>query len=390
MKRIYELIAPCHFGMEAVLKREILDLGYEISQVEDGKVTFLGDDEAICRANIFLRSAERVLLKAASFQAVTYEELFQGTKAIPWEEYIPKDGKFWVAKAASIKSKLFSPSDIQSVMKKAMVERMKEAYGIQWFPETGSSYPLRVFLYKDNVTVGIDTTGVSLHKRGYRTLTSKAPITETLASALIMLTPWKKDRILVDPFCGSGTFPIEAAMMAANMAPGMKRTFLSQEWENLIPKREWEDVLEEANDLVETDVDVDIQGYDIDGEIVKAARANAEAAGVGHMIHFQQRPVSQLSHPKKYGFLFANPPYGERIEEKQNLPALYQTLGERFAALDSWSAYIITAYEDVEKYMGRKADKNRKIYNGMMKTYFYQFMGPKPPKRKTGSKEGLE
>ena len=348
MKRIYELIAPCHFGMEAVLKREILDLGYEISQVEDGKVTFLGDDEAICRANIFLRSAERVLLKAASFQAVTYEELFQGTKAVPWEEYIPKDGKFWVAKAASIKSKLFSPSDIQSVMKKAMVERMKEAYGIQWFPETGSSYPLRVFLYKDNVTVGIDTTGVSLHKRGYRTLTSKAPITETLASALIMLTPWKKDRILVDPFCGSGTFPIEAAMMAANMAPGMKRTFLSQEWENLIPKREWEDVLEEANDLVETDVDVDIQGYDIDGEIVKAARANAEAAGVGHMIHFQQRPVSQLSHPKKYGFLFANPPYGERIEEKENLPALYQTLGERFAALDSWSAYIITAYEDVE------------------------------------------
>ena len=390
MKRIYELIAPCHFGMEAVLKREILDLGYEISQVEDGKVTFLGDDEAICRANIFLRSAERVLLKAASFQAVTYEELFQGTKAVPWEEYIPKDGKFWVAKAASIKSKLFSPSDIQSVMKKAMVERMKEAYGIQWYPETGSSYPLRVFLYKDNVTVGIDTTGVSLHKRGYRTLTSKAPITETLASALIMLTPWKKDRILVDPFCGSGTFPIEAAMMAANMAPGMKRTFLSQEWENLIPKREWEDVLEEANDLVETDVDVDIQGYDIDGEIVKAARANAEAAGVGHMIHFQQRPVSQLSHPKKYGFLLANPPYGERIEEKENLPALYQTLGERFAALDSWSAYIITAYEDVEKYMGRKADKNRKIYNGMMKTYFYQFMGPKPPKRKTGSKEGLE
>lgn len=387
MKNVYELIAPCHFGMEAVLKREILDLGYEISQVEDGKVTFLGDDEAICRGNVFLRSAERILLKAGSFPAVTFEELFQGTKAIPWEKYIPKDGKFWVAKAASIKSKLFSPSDIQSIMKKAMVERMKEAYGIQWFPETGSSYPLRVFLYKDQVTVGLDTTGVSLHKRGYRTWTSKAPITETLASALIMLTPWKKDRILVDPFCGSGTFPIEAAMMAANIAPGMNRTFLSQEWENMIPKKEWDDVLEEAHDMVDSDVQVDIQGYDIDGEIVKAARANAEAAGVGHMIHFQQRAVKDLSHPKKYGFLFANPPYGERLEEKENLPALYQTLGERFAALDSWSAYIITAYEDVEKYMGRKADKNRKIYNGMMKTYFYQFMGPKPPKRKTGSKE---
>lgn len=384
MKKTYELIAPCHFGMEAVMKREILDLGYEISQVEDGKVTFIGDDEAICRGNVFLRSAERILLKAASFEATTYEELFQATKAIPWEEYIPNDGKFWVAKASSIKSKLFSPSDIQSIMKKAMVERLKKAYGIEWFPETGNSYPLRVSIYKDMVTVGLDTTGVSLHKRGYRTLTSKAPITETLASALIMLTPWNKDRILVDPFCGSGTFPIEAAMMAANMAPGMNRSFLSEDWKNIIPRKCWYDTMDEANDLVDTNVEVDIQGYDIDGDIVRAARANAEAAGVGHMIHFQQRSVSELSHPKKYGFLITNPPYGERIEEKKNLPVLYQTLGERFAALDDWSAYIITAYEDTEKYMGRKADRNRKIYNGMMKTYFYQFMGAKPPKRKSG------
>ena len=384
MKKTYELIAPCHFGMEAVMKREILDLGYEISQVEDGKVTFIGDDEAICRGNVFLRSAERILLKAASFEATTYEELFQATKAIPWEEYIPSDGKFWVAKASSIKSKLFSPSDIQSIMKKAMVERLKKAYGIEWFPETGNSYPLRVSIYKDMVTVGLDTTGVSLHKRGYRTLTSKAPITETLASALIMLTPWNKDRILVDPFCGSGTFPIEAAMMAANMAPGMNRSFLSEDWKNIIPRKCWYDTMDEANDLVDTNVEVDIQGYDIDGDIVRAARANAEAADVGHMIHFQQRSVSELSHPKKYGFLITNPPYGERIEEKKNLPVLYQTLGERFAALDDWSAYIITAYEDTEKYMGRKADRNRKIYNGMMKTYFYQFMGAKPPKRKSG------
>ncbi|RGY98612.1 class I SAM-dependent RNA methyltransferase [Clostridium sp. AM58-1XD] len=373
--------------MEAVMKKEILDLGYEISQVEDGKVTFLGDDEAICRGNVFLRSAERLLLKTGSFQATTYEELFQATKAIPWEDYIPKDGKFWVAKAASIKSKLFSPSDIQSIMKKAMVERMKQAYGIEWFPETGSSYPVRVALYKDQVTVGIDTTGVSIHKRGYRTLTSRAPITETLASALIMLTPWKSDRILVDPFCGSGTFPIEAAMIAANMAPGMNRSFLSEDWKNLIPRKRWYDTMDEANDLADPGVEVDIQGYDVDGDIVRAARANAEAAGVGHMIHFQQRPVSELSHPKKYGFLITNPPYGERIEEKKNLPELYRTLGERFAALDSWSAYIITAYEDTEKYMGRKADKNRKIYNGMMKTYFYQFMGPKPPKRKAGEQD---
>lgn len=384
MKKIYELLAPCHFGLEAVLKKEILDLGYEISQVEDGRVTFLGDDEAICRANVFLRTAERVLLKVGSFKAGTFEELFQGTKSIPWEEYIPKDGKFWVAKASSIKSRLFSPSDIQSIMKKAMVERLKAHYGIQWFPETGSSFPLRVFLYKDTVTVGIDTTGESLHKRGYRTLTSKAPITETLAAALIMLTPWKADRVLVDPFCGSGTFPIEAAMMAANMAPGMNRSFLSEDWGNLISRKLWYEAMDEANDLVNADVETDIQGYDIDGEIIRAARQNAQRAGVDHLIHFQQRPVSSLSHPKKYGFLITNPPYGERLEEKEALPALYREIGERFKQLDSWSAYLITSYEDAERYIGRKADKNRKIYNGMMKTYFYQFLGPKPPRRKTG------
>ena len=386
--RKLELIAPCHFGLEAVMKREILDLGYEVSQVEDGRVTFIGDAEAICRANIFLRTTERILLKVGSFKAETFEELFQGTRAIPWEQYIPRDGKFWVAKASSIKSRLFSPSDIQSIMKKAMVERMKGAYGITWFPEDGASYPLRVFLYKDVVTVAMDTSGDSLHKRGYRTLTSKAPITETLAAALLMLTPWKPDRILVDPFCGSGTFPIEAAMMAANMAPGMNREFLAEEWKNLIPKKCWYEAMDEANDLVKDDISVDIQGYDIDGEIVRAARANAAAAGVDHLIHFQQRPVSQLSHPKKYGFLITNPPYGERIEDKKNLPELYKTIGERFAALDSWSAYIITAYEDTERYFGRKADKNRKIYNGMMKTYFYQFMGPKPPSRNPGRQNG--
>lgn len=379
--KTFELIAPCHFGLEAVLKKEILDLGYEISLVEDGRVTFIGDDEAICRANVFLRTAERVLLKAGSFKAETFEELFQGTRNIPWEDFIPEDGKFWVAKASSIKSKLFSPSDIQSIMKKAIVERLKNRYGVTWFPENGASYPLRVFLYKDMVTVGIDTSGESLHKRGYRTLTSKAPITETLAAALILLTPWNRDRILVDPFCGSGTFPIEAAMMAANMAPGMNRSFLAEEWRNVIKRKCWYEAMDEAGDLVEEDVQVDIQGYDVDGDIVKAARTNAQSAGVDHMIHFQQRPVSALSHPKKYGFIISNPPYGERIEEKENLPALYREIGERFAALDAWSMYLITSYEDAQKYIGRKADKNRKIYNGMLKTYFYQFMGPKPPRR---------
>lgn len=377
-----ELVAPCHFGMEAVLKREILDLGYEISQVEDGRVTFLGDLEAVAYANVFLRTTERILIKVGKIHAETFDELFEGTKALPWEDYIPEDGKFWVAKANSIKSKLFSPSDIQSIMKKAMVERLKTVYHRERFEETGAEYPIRVSILKDEVLIGLDTSGVSLHKRGYRQMTAPAPITETLASALILFTPWKKDRILVDPFCGSGTFPIEAAMLAANMAPGMKRHFLAEKWENLIPIRHFEDAREEATDLVDLSVETDIQGYDIDGEIIKAARANARMAGVEQLIHFQQRPVSELSHPKKYGFVITNPPYGERLEEKKNLPALYKEMGDAFRRLDSWSEYVITAYEDAEKYIGRKADKNRKIYNGMMKTYFYQFLGPRPPKRK--------
>ena len=381
--RIMELIAPCHFGLESVLKREIQDLGYEISRVEDGKVYFTGDARAVCEANIFLRTAERVLINAGSFHAETFEELFDRTREIPWEEYIPPDGKFWVAKAASVKSKLFSPSDIQSIVKKAVVERLKSRYHLNWFPEDGPAYPLRVFLMKDNVTVGIDTTGLSLHKRGYRKMTVKAPITETLAASLILLTPWHRDRILVDPFCGSGTFPIEAAMMAANIAPGMNRSFTAETWKNLLAPELWKDAREEARDLVQKDTEVDIQGYDIDGEAIRAARQNAKDAGVDHMIHFQERPVQELSHPKKYGFIITNPPYGERLEEKKNLPALYRAFGERFRELDSWSAYIITGYEDAERYFGRRADRNRKIYNGMLKTYFYQFLGPKPPRRKT-------
>lgn len=379
-----ELIAPCHFGLESVLKREVLDLGYEISSVEDGRVSFWGDAQAICDANVFLRTAERVLLKVASFKAETFEELFEKTKALPWENYIPKNGKFWVTKAASVKSKLFSPSDIQSIMKKAMVERLKQYYNIQWFQEDGASYPIRVFFMKDIVTIGIDTSGVSLHKRGYRQMTVKAPITETLAASLIMLTPWRKDRILVDPFCGSGTFPIEAAMMAANIAPGMNRSFTAEAWDNLIPKKAWYDAVDEANDLVDTQIEVDIQGYDINPEALKAARQNAKDAGVDHLIHFQERAVKDLRHPKKYGFIITNPPYGERLEEKKDLPQLYKEFGESYKRLDSWSAYMITSYEDAERYFGKKADKNRKIYNGMLKTYFYQFQGPKPPRKPRG------
>ena len=382
-----ELVAPCHFGLEAVLKKEILDLGYEIVRVEDGRVTFAGDEDAICRANIFLRTAERILLKVGQLHAVTFDELFEGIKALPWENYIPSDGKFWVAKASSVKSKLFSPSDIQSIVKKAIVERLKGVYSLQWFPETGAEYPIRISFMKDEAVVCLDTTGLSLHKRGYRTMVSKAPIKETLAAALLMLTPWHKERILVDPFCGSGTFPIEAAMMAANIAPGMNRSFTAEKWTNFVGRKYWYGAIDEANDLVDDQIETDIQGYDIDGDIIKAARQNAREAGVDHLIHFQQRPLSELSHPKKYGFIVSNPPYGERLEEKSHLPALYTEIGDRFRELDSWSMYLITSYEDAEKYIGKKADKNRKIYNGMLKTYYYQFLGPKPPKMNRQEKQ---
>ena len=380
--RTFDLLVPCHFGLEAVLKREIYDLGYEITKVEDGRVTFEGDEEAICRANIFLRTAERVMIQVGRFKATTFEELFQGIKNLPWEEYIPEDGKFWVKKASSINSKLFSPSDIQSIAIKAMVERMKQKYHKEWFKEDGAAYPVRIFLLKDEVTVALDTSGDSLHKRGYRTMTSKAPLTETLAASLIMLTPWRKDRILVDPFCGSGTFPIEAAMIAANVAPGMNRDFTAEEWTNLIDRKLWYECVKEAEDMIDTTVKVDIQGYDIDGDVIKAARENAKRAGVEHMIHFQQRAVADLSHPKKYGFIITNPPYGERLEDKADLPELYTQIGQAYQRLDSWSMFLITSYTDTEKYIGRKADKNRKIYNGMLKTYFYQFLGPKPPKKR--------
>ena len=383
-----EWIAPCHFGLESVLKRELQELGYEIVQVEDGRVTFAGGIEAAARANIFLRTAERILLKVGSFRAETFEELFERTREIPWEDYIPEDGKFWVAKAASVKSRLFSPSDIQSIMKKAMVERLKSRYRIEWFPESGAAYPVRVFLMKDIVTVGIDTTGTSLHKRGYRPAAGKAPIAENLAAALIMLTPWRGDRILVDPFCGSGTFPIEAAMMAAHIAPGMNRSFTAEDWANIFPKKYWYEAVNEAQDLIDDRIETDIQGYDADAEVIRTARRNAEAAGVEHLIHFQQREVRDLSHPKKYGFIITNPPYGERLEDRATLPQIYRDFGEAFMKLDSWSAYMITSYEDAQRYFGKKAQKNRKIYNGMIRTYFYQYPGPKPPaRRKT---EGTE
>ena len=363
------------------MKREIYDLGYDCTQVSDGRVHFTGDAEAIARANIFLRSAERVLLLAGRFPATTYEEYFQGILSLPLERYLPADAKFWIAKASSIRSRLFSPSDLQSVGKKAMVERLRSALHKDLFPETGASYPFRVFLHKDEVFFTLDTTGPSLHKRGYRPAAGDAPLSETLAAALLMLTPFRDGRILVDPFCGSGTFPIEAAMIARNMAPGRDRSFTAEAWENLIPKALWREVREEAADLILPSCASDIQGYDIDAGVLKTARENAQRAGVSENIHLQERDVGKLSHPKKYGLIVTNPPYGERLSEKETLPGLYHALGERFLALSDWSLFVITNQTDTEKWIGRRADKNRKIYNGMIETKFYQFFGKKPPKK---------
>ena len=376
-----ELIAPCHFGMESVLKKEIFDLGYEVTRVSDGRVYFEGDAEAICYANVFLRTAERVLINVGEFKAETFEELFQGTKAVEWERYLPEDAKFNVVKAASVKSKLFSPTDIQKIMKKAMVDRLGSYYKRSHFDETAIEFGIRVMINKDIVSVGLDTTGTSLHKRGYRQLTAQAPIAENLAAAIILLSPWKADRILIDAFCGSGTFPIEAALIGTNTAPGINRRFSSMEWKHLIDPKMWFDCREDARERITICENMDIQGYDIDPKMVEIARENARKAGMDKFIHFQTRGVDQLSHHKKYGFIITNPPYGERLMDEESVTEIYKTLGERYASLDSWSMYMITSYVNSERDIGRKADKNRKIYNGMMKTYLYQFMGPKPPKR---------
>ena len=360
----YELIAPCHFGMEAVLKREIQNLGYEISQVDNGKVTFFGDAAAIARANIFLRTTERILLKIDSFRATSFDDLFEAVKAIPWADYIPEDGKFWVTKANSVSSKLFSPSDIQKIVKKAMVEKLKQTYHADWFEETGASYPLRISIVKDIVTIGLDTTGESLHKRGYRKFTAPAPVTETLA----------------------------AAMIALNMAPGMNREFTAESWKNLVPKKAWYDAIDEAEDAIRNDAEIHIQGYDIDDEVLKMARANAKLAGVDQYIHFQQRDVADFNTPKKYGFVISNPPYGERLSTKEEMFDLYKTVGRVMSENDTWSFFLLSGYEDAQKAVAaggnrKKATKNRKIYNGMMKTYLYQYMGEKPPARRKDKKE---
>ncbi len=374
-----ELVAPCNFAVEATLSREIKNLGYEITKVEDGRVAFMADEEGICRSNLWLRTAERILVKIGEFEAFSFEELFEKIKRLKWHEWIPKDAEFPVAKASSIKSKLFSTSDIQAIVKKAVVESMKSKYKVQWFEETGEKYPIHVFLNKDKVALYLDTTGLSLHKRGYRELSNAAPIKETLAALMVLLTPWKADRAFIDPFCGSGTIPIEAAMIGLNMAPGLRRSFTSENW-RWVTGKVWERAREEAKSLMRHDMELNIQGYDIDESALKVARNNARLAGLEDRLHFQKRDMRELSSKDRYGFIVTNPPYGERLSDQKSVEGLYREMGKVFAKLDTWSFYIITSHEEFEKFFGRRADKKRKLYNGMMRTDLYQFFGPKPPR----------
>jgi len=378
----YSLTVPCLFGIEAVVKKEIQDLGYEIKHVDDGRVTFESDASGICRSNLWIRSGERVLLDIGEFEARTFDELFEAVKQIPWEHYIPIDGKFWVSKASSIKSDLFSPSDIQSIVKKAIVERLKKIYKVDWFKEDGGEYPMRVFIKKNVVSIGFDTSGDSLHKRGYRQYSGMAPIRESLASGIIKLSPWRKDRIFADPFCGSGTLAIEAAMIGANIAPGLNRDFVAEQWKHLIPSKAWMEAVDEAHDLIDEQVELNIQAFDIDYKVLKIARENAKNAGVDQYIHFQEREMQKFSSNKKYGVIVTNPPYGERLEDQEKVIKLYREMGEQFKSLDTWSFSIITSFEDFERYYGSRADKKRKLYSGMLRTNLYQYLGPKPRYKK--------
>jgi len=371
-----EFIASTLFGVEAITARELKELGYTDVTVENGKVTFVGDEMALCRSNLWIRTAERIYVKIGEFTATTFEELFEGTKALPWEDWIPEDGRFPV-EGYSIKSKLFSVSDCQAIVKKAVVERLKKKYKKEWFEENGATYKIKFSLMKDKVTLMIDTSGDGLHKRGYRVISNEAPLRETLAAAMIMLSFWKPDRPLIDPFCGSGTIPIEAAMIGINLAPGLKRQFVSEKWWRISNKL-WKEAREEAVGAIKKDITLNIKGYDIDENAIKLSKDNARKAGVEKYITFENIPLKDLKTDDKYGVIICNPPYGERMGELEEVEKLYKEMGKVFKKLDTWSFYILTSHEKFEKLFGREASKKRKLYNGMLKAYYYQYYGPKP------------
>lgn len=376
-----ELIATSTFGLEAPVKRELEALGFKILKSEDGKITFQGDERGIVKANLWLRCADRVQIKMAEFKALEFEDLFQQVKAIPWEEWIPPDGKF-IVNGSSVKSKLSSVPACQSVSEKAIVERLKETYGIDYFEKTGALYDIKITLLKDRVTVTLDTTGPGLHKRGYRQNAVIAPIKETLAAAMINLSFWRNGRILVDPCCGSGTIPIEAAMIARNIAPGLNRSFVSEEWE-AIPQKLWKEERKKAYEVIDWDCELEIYAYDIDKRALEAAKENAAEAGVEEDIVFQLGDGGKMqSGGNEGGIIVTNPPYGERIGDRESIDELYKGFNKFLKENKTWSMFAITPDKTIEeKVFNRPADRRRKLFNGRMEVCYYQYHGQKPEKK---------
>lgn len=381
MPQQIELIATCPMGLEAIVAREIRDLGYNEVTVENGRVRFLGDELAICRTNLWLRTADRILVNMGQFKALTFDELFEGTKALAWPDWIPNDAEFPV-EGRSHKSQLSSVPACQGIVKKAVVEKLKLRYGTEWFPENGARYVIEVALLNDIATLTIDTTGASLHKRGYRKLVTEAPLKETMAAAMILLSRWKVDRPLYDPFCGSGTIPIEAAMIGWNIAPGLRRSFPSEAWSN-IPRKLWDKARDEAFDAVKDDVPLNIIGSDIDPSAIEVAEAAAKAAGLTKQFKLLVEPVAKARPRGDYGCLITNPPYGERLGEAQDVEVALRQLGALTAPMPSWSMFILSPSTQLEHYMNRRADKKRKLFNGRIECNLFQYLGPLPPRRQT-------
>ena len=373
-----ELIATATFGLESVVKRELINLGYNDLVVENGKVTFTGTEKDIPKTNLWLRTADRVLLKMGEFKALTFDELFEKTKALPWEQWITEDANF-VVNGKSIDSKLFSISDCQRIVEKAVIEKLKTKYDIEWFEKSGAKYTIEVSLLKDIATLTIDTSGEGLHKRGYRDRQGDAPIKETLAAAMILLSYWNKDRVLLDPFCGSGTIPIEAAMIGRNMAPGLDRHFAAENWPR-VKEEYWKEARKEAFQAIDNETKLHILGCDIDKKAIHRARDNAANLGLEDDIAFFNKDFRDAELKNEYGVVITNPPYGERLSEKREVERLHKDLGIKFKDLDTWSLYIITSEEEFEKQYGKKASKKRKLYNGRIKVDYYQYYGPRPEK----------
>lgn len=374
-----DIIVTTAFGLEALVARELKELGYSDTRTEDGRVRFRGEASAVCRANLRLRTASRVLVSVGEFEARDFGALFELTKALPWEEWIPIDGAFPV-RGRSVRSQLHSVPDCQSIVKKGVVERLKGRYGRDWFDETGPVYGIEVSLLRDRATLTLDTSGEALHRRGYRTLVGAAPLRETLASALVQLSYWNRERPLIDPCCGSGTIAIEAALIGRGIAPGVARAFAAERWPQF-PKAWWEEARREAHALQQPPLQTRIIGTDIDPRAIELARRHAAAAGIGEDVHFQQKPLSELRSARKYGCVITNPPYGERLGERRDVEQLYRELGRVFAPLDTWSFYVLTSHPEFERLFGRPADRRRKLYNSNIACTYYQFFGPRPPGR---------